>query len=370
MKKRIAIFGIKYFPSRGGTSRVAENLILQLKDKYKITIYCYPDPNAKSHMNNVNVVEINPFLPGAPGALLFFLQSAIHLLLMGKTDLVHVHKTDSALFIPLLKLRYRIIATSHEAPYTRDKWNWFMKLYFHLVELLFIYTPDVRTCISEPLTDYYKRRYKRIVYFIPNGINPADERDFDYNKAVAFLPENASIDKPFILFAARRLMRTKGCHTMLKALKEIKYKEQIFIAGEWVHSSKYIDELKTLSKDLNVFFLGFVNPLSALYALLKKSELFVFPSETEGMSIMLLEVASVGRPMVVSDIPENTQVFNKDEVLYFKNKNSNDLAKKITYALENSTGMMEMAQRAKSKVLRDFNWEKIANVYEQLYDGA
>jgi len=50
MKKRILFFGIKYFPSRGGSSRVAENIISQLKDEFDISIYCYKNPAAKNHI--------------------------------------------------------------------------------------------------------------------------------------------------------------------------------------------------------------------------------------------------------------------------------------------------------------------------------
>ena len=47
VKKKIAFFGIKYFPSRGGTSRVAENMILNLVNEYDVTVYCYKNEKAK-----------------------------------------------------------------------------------------------------------------------------------------------------------------------------------------------------------------------------------------------------------------------------------------------------------------------------------
>jgi len=238
-----------------------------------------------------------------------------------------------------------------------------------VVEYLFIHTPNVCTCISKPLTEYYEEHYGKHVYFIPNGINPVNPKDFDLEKAISFLPEGASINDPYILFAARRLMRTKGCHTMLQALARINYQGQVFIAGELDHNSKYLEELKVLSTGMNIYYLGFVNPLSALFALVEKSKLFIFPSETEGMSIMLLEVASVGKPLVVSDIPENTQVFHEDEVIYFKNKDPEDLALKITFALENEVEVEKMASTAKIKVLKDYNWENIAGMYAEIYEN-
>lgn len=364
--KKVAFYGIKYFPSRGGTSRVAENLISQLKEQYEITIYCYSDAAAENHIEGVKVIQFKPRAKGAIGAFIYFLMTAIHLLIKGKHDVIHAHKTDCALFIPLLRLRYKVIATSHEAPYKRDKWNKFIKLYFHLVEKIFILSPNIATCISKPLTDYYTDRYHHPVVFIPNGINPLDAKDFDIARAQTFLPQGVTLETPYILFSARRLMGTKGCHTMLEALKSINYSGQIFIAGE-LEGSKYLRHLKKLSIGLNVHFLGFVNPLPALLALIERSELFVFPSETEGMSIMLLEVASVGRPIVASDIPENTQIFTNDEVLYFRSKDALDLAKKLKFALLENDAMNSLARKAQTKVYKDFVWSSIASCYAEQY---
>jgi len=365
--QRITFYGIKYFPSRGGTSRVAENLILQLKDKFDITIYCYQGEGAENHMEGVKVVQFKPWAPGAIGAFIYFFVSAIHLLIKGKADLVHAHKTDCAFFIPLLKLRFKVLATSHEAPYTRDKWNKFVKFYFHFVERIFIKSPTACTCISSPLTSYYEEKYGRTVHFIPNGISLVETAAADLDRAKTFLPPGASLDEPFILFASRRLMSTKGCHTMLEALISIQYAGQVFIAGE-LTESKHLRHIKELSSKLNVHFLGFVNPLPTLLALTKRAELFIFPSETEGMSIMLLEVASIGGPIIASDIPENTSVFNENEVLYFKSKDAHDLAEKIKHALGNKQEINAMGLVAKHKVFSEYNWSTIAVTYADIYN--
>jgi len=83
---------------------------------------------------------------------------------------------------------------------------------------------------------------------------------------------------------------------------------------------------------------------------------------------MLLEVASVGTPLICSDIPENTEVFNHREVLFFKNKNVDDLAEKLIWANNNMTKMSEKAKRAKNKVSHDYSWRKITQEYEKIYE--
>lgn len=368
--RKIAFFGIKTFPSRGGTDRVAENIILQLKEKFDITVYCFKDPAAKNHMTGIRVIEFKQWIPGAPGSLIYFFMSAIHLFFSRGIELVHIHKTESALFAPFLGLRFKIISTSHEAQYKSDKWNWFARIFFHFVEWVYIKSSDACTTISRPLSEYYERKHGRKIVFVPNGINVVSPDTFDVAGAKSFLPPEASLDKPFVLFAARRLMGIKGCHTMLEALSKIHYTGQIFITGELHTSDDYMNKIRELSKGLNVFFLGFVNPLSTLLALIQHCDLFIFPSETEGMSIMLLEVASVGKPVIASDIPENKQVFRDDEVLYFKTKDSDDLAQKLEFALGNPENMKKMGLNCQKRVFDDYLWSNIAMLYSQIYDEA
>jgi glycosyltransferase involved in cell wall biosynthesis len=118
---------------------------------------------------------------------------------------------------------------------------------------------------------------------------------------------------------------------------------------------------------LDVHFLGLVSPLNVLMALISKADLFIFPSETEGMSIMLLEVASVGSPIIASDIPENKQVFSSNEVVFFKTKDSADLADKIQYALSHVQEMRKLANNCQEKVYSDYLWLNIASLYKQVY---
>ena len=152
-KQKLIFYGIKFFPSRGGTSRVAENLIRNLKTHYEISIYCYKHPKAKKYIDGVKAIEF-PVLPfGSAGVFIYYFITALHIFFTKKrTTIIHAHKTDCAFFVPLLKLKFRnIIATSHEAPYKRDKWSALGRLYFHLMEWFFIHSGAKLTSISNPL---------------------------------------------------------------------------------------------------------------------------------------------------------------------------------------------------------------------------
>lgn len=304
---------------------------------------------------------------GSLGVFLFYAICYWHIRLFGRYQIIHAHKIDSFFFLNGLSKCGKVVATAHEAPYKRDKWGRVAKRFFKLCEKRFLSFKGEKTAISKPLCDFYKEAYDVAVRFIPNGINLSEGRSEE--EAFKFWPQKMGKDTRFVLFAARRIMGTKGLHTMLKAYKRLNYQGDIFVAGELDNFPSYIKEIKELGKGLKVHFLGFVNPLTALLSLVDKCDYFVFPSETEGMSIMLLEVASTGKPIIASDIPENTQVFDDNDVLYFKNKNADDLVEKIHWAEANRIAFDALGANAQQKVSDFYTWDRIALDYKSLYNS-
>jgi glycosyltransferase involved in cell wall biosynthesis len=192
--------------------------------------------------------------------------------------------------------------------------------------------------------------------------------EYDYEAADRVLAEH-NVEGEFVFFAARRIMGTKGAHHMLAALQKINYQGTVVIAGDLSQLPGYTKKIKELSKGLKVKFTGFLKGKPLLLALVDRCRYFIFPSETEGMSIMLLEVGSVGTPLICSDIPENTAVFDDHEVLYFRNKDADDLAEKLSWAFENEDKMNEKAGHAQRRVIEEYDRAVIAENYIRLYDG-
>ncbi|MEQ9437870.1 MAG: glycosyltransferase family 4 protein [Cyclobacteriaceae bacterium] len=365
--KRIAHFGIKYYPSQGGSSRVAELLVQQGKEYQEVTIYCYKTPHLTTeHLRGVRVIQMPSFPFGNAGVFLYYALCCLHLCLFGQYDLIHVHKTDSAFFIPFLRLKGRVLATSQEAPYRRDKWGVIGKQYFKLMERLFVYSGATLTAVSKPLTEYYQRRYGKPVHFVPNFVDIQPEYD---DAGAEDILRTHGVAGDYLLFSARRIMATKGCHTMLKALRKINYQGPVVIVGQDSHAPEYSRQLKTLAAGLNVTFVGYVASKPILMSLVSKASYFIFPSENEGMSLMLLEVASTGTPIVGSDIPENNTVFTDREVLFFKDKSAEDLAGKLKWALGHPEKMGEKAASAQQKVKKHYGARVVAEQYFQLYES-
>jgi len=359
MKKRIGIIGLKGLPAIGGAAAVGENIIEQLKDKYEFTVY-----SVDSHTNNITgeyngfmQIVFKSFFLKKINTLFYYLKSLFHVLFFSKYNLIHLHHSDAAFLIPLLKLKYPVVVTTHGSHNIGkiSKWNsfhWYFKF-----QIRFLHYASVLTCVSKNEKKFFKKKYSLNFSYIPNGINLNKAND----KFSNLIQEN------YIFFGAGRIIESKGCDILLKALINMNYQGLIVIAGSLVHSKVYTEELLHMAKKLNVKFVGLIKDKELLLEYVKNSLLFVYPSYLESMSMMLLEAASVKAKIICSDIVENKDIFNENEVTFFKSKSVDDLISKIYFALNNSELLDKKSFKAYEKLLKFYNWQIIAKKYDQIY---
>lgn len=367
MKKlSIAVLGLKGIPARGGAERVFESTIRYLYSNFNITIYCKKGySNYSSPIDGINRIIIPSIKLKNLGVAIYFFLSAIHAYFYGKYNLLHIHNIDCAYILPILSIKYknRILSTSHGSPYMRDKWSKTSKKFFRYMERLFFHYSDFITSVSMPLKEYYEKRYKRRVLYIPNGVN---EEEKISSKFIDNYLMDKKITGNYVLFAAGRIIPTKGCHIFLQAVRKIGYNGTILIVGDISQNIRYTEGLKKLATP-DTYFLGFINSKEELLGIIEKSKLFIFPSTYEAMSMTLLEVASLAVPIIASDIPENKAIFDSDEVLFFKSGNADSLAKKFRWSMGNYREMLEKARLAQIHTQCEYLWNKITKKYSGLY---
>lgn len=370
MKKiKIAYLGLKEVPSNRGTDRVVENIISCLdKSKFDITVYCmkgHVDRSARIEGVNLKILPTIP-IKNVDMMLYLFLCS-IHALFC-RYDVIHLHNIDGAFIIPILNLKYKkkFIGTTHGRPQNVDKWGKRTRAFFKLMEKWFAKYSNVITSVSKPLADTFLKEYGSEVVYIPNGIHLGEQVDA---AGAEELLEKHEVEEKYILFASGRIIPIKGLHDVLEAAGIINLKEQLVILGDMDQVPDYKLKLEEQMKSVNSKHLGFINSKPLLLGLISKTELFIFPSTIEAMSMMLLEAASVKVPIICSDIPENKAVFDETEVLFFKAGDPNDLAEKLKWANSNPDKMKELSGNAYQTLKEKYTWDKVVLQYEDLYEN-
>ncbi|HEY5124855.1 MAG TPA: glycosyltransferase family 4 protein [Ignavibacteria bacterium] len=364
---KISILGIKTLPANAGADRVVENFLENSSNNNQFTIYLSRvDNNQKLKCTDSRIYIYIPTINSKYlKAFIFFLLSSLHFLIKGRCDIAHIHNSDFGLFNILIwfKRKTKIIGTFHGNPYQRDKWNILAKLYLKISEYFFIRFSDFLTTVAESKIQEIPEKYRNKIIYIPNGINADNPLSNNIN-----LNDYGLLAKEYILFACGRLDKTKGLHHLIKAFQVLNLPLKLFVIGDFSHDKNYVLELeKLINNDDNIICYRQLFPKEELNFILKNCRMFVFPSEVEAMSMMLLETIALNVPFVCSDIPENISIVGKDYKYLFENKNSVDLRNVIQLAL-NDKNILKEIENLYNKVKTRYNWKIISSDYNLLYE--
>jgi len=356
MKNKIAVIGLKGLPSFGGAASVGENIINQLKNEFDFTVYSISShTNLKTgYYSGYKQIVFKKIPFKKLNSLYYYILSALHTLLVGNYDLIHLHHYDAAFIVPLLRLKYKVILTTHGFSISK-KWDKF-KIYFKIQIKFFLKYANILTSVSQVDIKLLQNKYRLNSFYIPNGIIVSKNKNCELKK------------EDYILFAAARIIDVKGCDILIKAINIMQEQIRLVIIGDFTQDTEYYNYLQSLIKDGNkIEFVGLIRDKNYLKELICKSKLFVFPSRHESMSMMLLEVISLKIPVICSNISANKNIFNYNEVIFFENNNPKDLALKINYFIKNEAKLKYMIENAYNKVVSKYNISVIAKQYASIY---
>ncbi|KUK14106.1 MAG: glycosyltransferase family 4 protein [Synergistetes bacterium] len=140
----------------------------------------------------------------------------------------------------------------------------------------------------------------------------------------------------------------------------------LFFIGP-VREMDYFREMLTVFKEIHhrVKFMGYMKDP---YPLVKASDLFLFPSKSEGLGLALMEAMALGVPCISSDI-EGTKdlVCNGRYALALEELNEKEILEALIYALENYEELVYISSIAKERVLREFSFARTVELYDMLY---
>lgn len=171
-----------------------------------------------------------------------------------------------------------------------------------------------------------------------------------------------------VLITVGRLDPPKGHRYLLEAMSEIveDYPSvKLLVVGDGP-SRAFLEHLCVeLGMAGNVFFLGMRKDTKEL---LHASDVFVFPTLSEGLPLTLLEAAAVGKPCVASDIPPNREIIENGKTgLLVKPRDSRNLKELILYLVKNEDRRKYFGAAAKQFVEKKFNPFHLVHLLEELY---
>ncbi|HMU29881.1 MAG TPA: glycosyltransferase family 4 protein [Nitrospira sp.] len=193
---------------------------------------------------------------------------------------------------------------------------------------------------------------------IPNGV--------DTN---AFVPATRNSRRPFTMICVARLIERKGQHHLLQAFANLRAANHEPMALIFVGTGDAEPQLRELAAKLQVAeavtFKGFV-PRENMPPVYHDADVFVLPSQHEGMSIALLEAMASGLPVIVTDTGGTAELVTQGangEIVPW------DDVEALTTALQRLLNAAEQRRRMGDESRRRalaFGWPTLAARYLEL----
>lgn len=366
---KIAFIGQKGIPAKqGGVEKHVQELSTRLVAAgFDVTVYSryhYTKNKAKTY-KGVNVINLPSLNTKHLDAISHSFLATIHAIFSGAT-IIHYHGVGPSLlaWIPrLVSPKTTVISTFHTIDRHHQKWGIMARLMLGLGERAACRFPHQTIAVSQVLKKYCAYRFDCETTYIPNGVKVTE------TEAKSTILKKFDLKPQEYVFVASRLVQHKGIHTLIKAYQQTTTNKKLVIAGDSSNTSMYVEQLKIMARaDKRIVFVG-QQTGADLETLFRNAYLFVQPSETEGLSIALLEAMAYEVPLLISNIEENQEA-TAGLALEFTNRNTNDLARQLNFALKHPNFIKRQARLAKTRVSKEYDWDDITQQTVALYKNT
>lgn len=222
--------------------------------------------------------------------------------------------------------------------------------------------------VSDPVTEKSKdvfRNCYRTIQCIENGVDLSkfSKSNFsDSKRSMGFS------DTDFIIVYPSRLDSGKGHLTLLKAIDLLKGEIKnlkLCLLGDGKERSMLEEYVALQALGEQVIFKGSVQNVPEILAV---CDIGVFPSESEGLSIAMLEMIAMELPIVCSDIASFRKIFKEDEALFFSVSDHRLLAQQIYKLYEDTELRKSYAVKSKGAV-QSYSLTKMILKHEAYYEA-
>ncbi len=277
-----------------------------------------------------------------------------------KPDILHCFMIHSNLFGRFAKIGLKItLISSVRVKLVDNK----MLMFFDKITQKFV---DIYMVNSNSVKNFIIHHgiKKRKILLIRNAV---DFKQFKQKKpSQDIMEELGLLDLPVISMIAH-YRKQKDYKTMLKTVQILNKKEkiQMLIVGNLSNREYYLKkQLKNLGLN-NIKLLGFRDDIPSILSI---TNIWVSTTLYEGQSNSLLEAMAMKKPIITTDIPENSEVVqNGNEALLVPVRTPEIMAKAIVKLLKEKDLAEKLADNAYNKVYRYYNLDNRIKMIEKMY---
>lgn len=319
------------------------------RDDIEFTILCGGGDAVDDYKNLCKEVIVNSAFMHEKRSAINFIKAflfLVQLLAKNKYHIIHshTHYADNIANIASYFVKVKTLQTVHGIIEPIGRLNHYPSKYF--------------VAVNEHVYDYLikqKKKPEKNVKLIRSGI-PIP------------LKSQKTLDQKLKIISAGRLIPEKGFDIFIEAISKLKKyildKAEFLIAGK----GDYESELKKLAEELNVR-INFIGEVKDLTSILMSTHIFVTASHSEGFPMTIIE-AALNKNLILSSNFLGHDSFLKDKInsIIFNINDSDDLASKLKFAIENYQNLKDIIERSYNDSREEFNIDKMTNKTIAFYD--
>ncbi len=348
----------------GGAETMLVRLSVNLAQYgHEVTIYHFGNPyihnSCEKHGLNQVIIPFVGLYKSLLTVYIFSLKFA-RLLKKHKIDLLHSHLYGSITGAYFGAFIYRIphVGTLHDLYMVQERKGRGLVLRFTQA------AGTQLVSVSQNMRGFYQSYipFSKEIMNIYNGFKW--EAEPKKNTAPDIQRKNSGTIR---LVVVARLIKLKRHEWLVNSLAEIIKKQnvQLFFVGDGPEQDNINAAIKNLSLENKIFLLGERNDV---HEILLTSDIFILPSESEGLSCSIIEAMSADLPCIVSNVGGNGElVSNEINGYVFDVDDINSLNNACNNLITHKDVREAMGAKGKERSENIFNLQSMTENYIKLY---
>jgi len=357
--KKISIVGTVGLPAKyGGFETLAANLVGNLSNKFKITVFCsgkfYEDRSQYYDGARLKYINLN-----ANGVQSIFYDVISILWSLFFADTILILGVSGAIIIPIIKLfsNKNIIVNIDGLEWKREKWNRFIRWFLRVSEKLAVRHSHVVIADNRVIQEYIKNTYHKESTLIAYGGDHIKKAELS----------NQLIEKfPFLegryALTICRIEPENNIHMILEAFR-LYENLNLVVLGNWDIGTYSRQLRKQYGEVKNIFLLdGMYDNVTDKNQIRSGAYVYIHGHSAGGTSPALVEAMSLGMPVLSYDINYNKET-TQEKAKYF------GCEKQLVDLLESLSDMdlIYLGNEMFNIAQKNYSWELIAKKYVSIF---
>jgi glycosyltransferase involved in cell wall biosynthesis len=371
--KNIIVFTAYYHPHVGGVENNIEELSSRLREYgYKVDLLTFNTEHSpiEEQLRKIHVYRLSCWnildggYPIAKPSLANW--KVFSRLLKNNYDIVSTQTRffqSSMLGLIFAKLKkIPVVHTEHGSRHTamsNKLFESFSTTYDHTLGTILVKSATFNLGVSEAAAEFLKHLKARNVKVVPNGIDTTryQKKDSNWRKQLGIS------EKDIVVTFTGRLIPSKGVQdliTIFPRVQKVRPGIKLLIVGDGPYRKELEKRVKIIGAGDSILFLGMRNQ-SEVVQILSASDIFINPSYSEGLPTSVMEAASVGLPILATDVGGTREIIIDGELGFLvKEKDLESMQKKLVELISNEPLRQKFGKKARQFVSQKYDWQKIA----------